>query len=144
MGMKRWHPSTSIDGNRSALEMETHTYCGMHQLTTQVKNSSLDEWRVQERWWWWEMSMRRLAMEMVMAGGMEVMVTWTAQLEVATSTQHELKQRCWLQRVSICAIARNHGEMTHQCCPGHPSNPQNVQTDPLDVNINVEGPRSNK
>lgn len=65
------------------------------------------------------------------------MAVWTAQLVVAVLTQCELKQHCWLERVSAHTTAKEN-EMTYQCCLGHPSDPQIVRTETLGVNIKIE------
>ena len=77
-----------------------------------------------------------------MAMATETVTMVTARLAVVTSTQYELKQRCWLEIVSTSAKVEENETATYQCHQGHPSVPQSVRMVPLGVNIDVEDLKS--
>ena len=80
--------------------------------------------------------LRELAI--VMAIETETAAAWTAQPATVTSTRNELKQRCWLEKVSICVKVEECKTATYLCHPGHPSDLQSVCTEALGLNVNME------
>ena len=72
-------------------------------------------------------------LEMLRARGLVTVMVIETETEMVTWTQNKLKQRCWLEIVSICARVEERETETYQCHPCHPSISQIVCTDSLCV-----------
>ena len=119
IGSKSKWQSIPSNVNTSAIKETMDTHRKMHRskvLTRDFESSSLDEVL---RCWEILRALRRVLRSRKMAVRMmNVVETWTALSAVATSTQIELKQCSWLQRVSKRATTQELDEMTYQCRPG--------------------------
>ena len=82
--------------------------------------------------------LRARELSAAMAIEMEMMTARVAQRATATPTQVEWRRRCWLEIVSTSAKVEENETVTHQCCLGHPSNPQIVHTDTSGVDVDTE------